>query len=71
MPQSTWLPVSPKKVVLFPEIDQMKISLSVSTDTVKYVSKYIFFISKNKAKQKKQEYKKSKETREDDLQKID
>ena len=29
MPQSNQLPVRPKKVTLFPEIDQIKISLSL------------------------------------------
>ena len=53
MPQSNQLPVRPKKVTLFPEIDQIKISLSL-----------IYSHSQIK-KKNKQEYKKAKETREE------
>ena len=49
--------VGPKKVVLFPEIGRVKISL---TRKVKWVSEYIFLIKKTKQNKTKQKNKKTK-----------
>ena len=71
MPQSNRLPVRPKKVVLFPEIYQMKISLSlIHWHSQMYIKIYLLHFKKTKKqkktknKKKKQEYKEAKETRE-------
>ena len=53
---------SGKKVVLFAEIDRMKIFYHSPTQLVKCVSEYIFLIAKNKQAGKKQ-CKKVKETK--------
>ena len=54
----------PKKVALFPEISQMKISLYSPARKVGCISEYIFLISKNK------QTKKNKKTRTQKQKKI-
>ena len=50
----------PKKVALFPEISQMKISLYSPARKVGCISEYIFLISKNKQTKKNQKNKNTK-----------
>ena len=63
MPQRYRLPVRPKKVVLFPEIDQVKIY----HPSQRQMCIKIYFFHFKKQRKKKQEYKKAKETREENI----
>ena len=64
MPQSNRLPVRPKKVVLFPEIYQMKISLSlIHWHSQMYIKIYLLHFKKTKKQKKTKNKKKNRNTK--------